>query len=488
VNYAEFFGALLPETVLVLTALAVLLVDLAGLRELKPGQRFLGGALVSVVGCAVAIALIGFRSGSASLLEGMLVIDPLTRLVKVSILVLGIFTCVLTLGTRLNSNVGEYFCLLLLALTGLLLLVSSENLLVIFLALELASLCLYLLAGFDSGNRRSVEAGLKYFLFGGMSAAFTLFGFSLLYGLTGHIDLRLMVGAINQHADPLLVVGVVMVFAGFGFKIAAVPFHLWAPDAYQAAPVPSAALIASGSKVASFYVLTRVVFTGLGGTTGTPGTTWFILLAVVAAASMLLGNLAALVQSSVRRLLAFSAIAHAGYLLIGVLSPGGTAIPALTYYLIIYGITTVGAFGVVALVEARDGHDRASAFAGLSQTSPVLAFCLLVFLLSLAGIPPLGGFFAKFYLFAEALKSAPGNPILLGLVILAVATSALSLYYYLQVLKEVYVRPPLAMDRPQIPRLAVVSVLVLALLVILLGVFPQRLVHALEAARAASAF
>jgi len=488
VNYAEFFGALLPETVLVLTALAALTIDLTALRELKISQRFLAGALLSSAGCGLAIFMAGLNPGAVNLLEGMLVVDSLTRIVKIGILVLGIFTCFLASGTYLQSNAGEFFCLLLLALTGLMLLVSSENVLVIFLALELASLCLYLLTAFDAGNSRSVEAGLKYFLFGGMASAFMLFGFSLLYGLTGHLDLRLMTATFRQTADPLLIVAVIMVFAGFGFKIAAAPFHLWAPDAYQAAPLPSAALIASGSKLASFFVLARVVFTGFGGVAGASGSPWLSLLAILALTSILVGTLAALAQQSVRRLLAFSAVANAGYLLIGVSAPGGEAVSALTYYLIVYGLTAVGAFGVVALVESRTQGERLSAFAGLSQTNPGLAFCLLVFLLSLAGIPPLGGFFAKFYLFASVLKSDPGDPILLGLVILAVAASAVSLYYYLQVLKQVYVRPVAATQGTRLSVLATAPVFVLAALVIALGMFPQALVHAIEAARAASAF
>ena len=487
-NYLDFFATLLPETTLVLTALAVLLVDAAGLRELKTANRILGASLVSLLGCALSVAFVCIGHGSSYLLDGILINDPLTRLIKVAILIPGMFTCLLTPGSRLRAHPGEYFCILLLAMTGLLLLVSSENLLVIFLSLELASMCLYILAAFNTTDARSIEAGLKYFLFGGISAAFTLFGFSLIYGLTGSIDLRPIAGALGQSTDPLLMVAVVMVIAGFGFKIAAVPFHLWAPDVYEAAPLSSAAFIASGSKVASFYVLARVVFTGMGGTTGVPGSQWMTLLAILAASSMVLGNLAALTQTSVRRLLAFSAVANAGYMLIGVLAPGSGGLPALAYYLILYSITAIGAFGVVALVEARSGHDRLGAFSGLCRNSPVTAFCLMVFLLSLAGIPPLGGFFAKFYLFAAALRASPGDPLILSLVVLAIASSAVSLYYYLRVLKEVYVRPVAGAEPAPIPDLPVIGLFILAIAVILLGSFPQWLVHAVESAQAASSF
>ena len=238
-----------------------------------------------------------------------------------------------------------------------------------------------------------------------------------------------------------------MTVIGFGFKVAAVPFHLWAPDAYQGAPTPSAAFIASGSKVAGFFVLARVMMLGFKGAEGSgawhayqPG--WVPLLAILAGASMLLGNLTAIVQSSVRRLLAYSAIAHAGYMLLGVLPHGEQGLAALVYYVITYGLATLGAFGVVSIVERQTGGDRLSDFAGLSRRAPVLSFCMLIFMLSLAGIPPLAGFFGKFYVFASALNADPANLGLLWLVVVALAMSAVSLYYYLQVLKQIYVAEP----------------------------------------------
>jgi NADH-quinone oxidoreductase subunit N len=290
--------------------------------------------------------------------------------------------------------------------------------------------------------------------------------------------------------DSLLVVAIVMVVIGFGFKIAAVPFHLWAPDAYQGAPTPSAAFIASGSKVASFFIFAKVMavgFTetgipagyGMAGSAGWhsfhPG--WVPIVAIVAALSMVLGNLVAIVQSSVRRLLAYSAIAHAGYMLVAILSHNEQSLASLIYYAVTYGFTTIGAFGVVAVVEQGTGGEKLTDFAGLSRRAPLVSFCMLIFMLSLAGIPPLAGFFGKFYVFTAAIKSGAPDLGLLWLVILAIATSAVSLFYYLQVLKQIYVNDAGASANPLKPSvLTQVVLLLLAGLVILLGCAPNLLV------------
>jgi NADH-quinone oxidoreductase subunit N len=423
---------------------------------------------------------------------GVLVVDPLTRLIKGALVVLTVFTAVLSLDADFTDHVGEYFALLLLATVGRMFMVSSENLLMIFVSLELTSLSLYVLAAFNKRSLRSAEAALKYFLFGGMAASFTLLGMSLLYGLSGSIELRgIAEGLRGKGLDPLLVVALVLTVIGFGFKIAAVPFHLWAPDAYQGAPTPSAALIASGSKVASFAILAKVMIMGFSGLEGSADwrgfvSGWMPLIALVAVLSMVLGNLAAIVQTSVKRLLAYSAIAHAGYALLGILAGDPRGVASLLYYAITYGITVIGAFAVVAAVEDETGGARLSDFAGLSRRAPLLAFCMMVFLLSLAGIPPLAGFFGKFYVFAAV---AGGGEVTLGmlwLVVVAVAMSAVSLYYYLLVLKQAYVTEPSPSARPvnaSIPFVA--GIVTLAAGVILLGSFPEVLVGRLVSALAA---
>jgi NADH-quinone oxidoreductase subunit N len=285
-----------------------------------------------------------------------------------------------------------------------------------------------------------------------------------------------------------------MTVIGFGFKVAAVPFHLWAPDAYQGAPTPSAAFIASGSKVASFFIFAKVMMIGFAGAEGSGAwrdylAGWVPVIAVVAGLSMILGNLVAIVQSSAKRLLAYSAIAHAGYMLLGVLSHNGQSLASLIYYAVTYGLTTIGAFGVVAVVEDRAGDDRLSSFAGLSRRSPVISFCMMIFMLSLAGIPPLAGFFGKFYVFAAAVKSGGPNLGLLWLVILAIAMSAVSLYYYLQVLKQIYVAD-VPMDAPELraPVLTQIVLSVLAASVILFGCVPNLLVGVLQQCIVAAGF
>jgi NADH-quinone oxidoreductase subunit N len=382
--------------------------------------------------------------------------------------------------------VGEFIALMLLATIGMMFLISTQDILMIFVALELTSLSLYILTAFNKRNPQSAEAALKYFLFGALSAAFTLFGLSFIYGLSNSTHLPAIAAALSgPKLDPLLALAVVMTLIGFGFKVAAVPFHLWAPDAYEGAPVPSAALIASGSKLASFVVLAKIVFVGFAGVRGAAAwghfqSGWLLVVAVMAAASMVMGNLAAIVQSGVRRLLAYSAIAHAGYVLISLLAMPDRGMVALSYYVITYGLATVGAFGVVSFVQNSRGGDRLADFAGLSRRSPLVAFCLAVFLLSLAGIPPLAGFFGKFYVFAAALQRDLG---FLWLVILALAMSAVSLYYYLQVLKQAFVLPVEGAEPDSGHGWITQAVLaILAAAVIVLGCFPSLLVRPLAKA------
>jgi NADH-quinone oxidoreductase subunit N len=279
----------------------------------------------------------------------------------------------------------------------------------------------------------------------------------------------------------LVIAALVMVAVGFGFKIAVVPFHLWAPDTYQGAPAPVAAFVASGSKVASFFILAKVLTAGFASATGTAAwraftTGWLPLFALLAAASVIVGNVAAIAQTSVRRLLAYSAVAHAGYALIGVLAFGERGLSALLYYVVTYAVTVLGAFGVVALLEQRTGSDAFATFAGLNKRAPLLSFCMLIFMLSLAGIPPLAGFFGKFYVFAAALANGQ-DLALLWLVILAIAMSAVSLYYYLQVLKQIYVLPgdttPVRAPWP-----AQLTIVLMAAAVVALGIAPNLLLKA----------
>ncbi len=488
VSYLALLRLAAPETIVVFTALAVLTADLTALRGVTTRFRFAVGGMIACLGCAAAIAWLCALQPQGQAGGGMFVADPLTALVKVAILVLTIFTILLSFDSKFTTHVGEYLALILLATVGMMFLVGAEDILMIFVALELTSLSLYILTAFNKANVKSAEAALKYFLFGGMAAAFTLFGLSLIYGLTGSTNLREIATALaGKGLDPLLVVAIVMTVVGFGFKVAAVPFHLWAPDAYEGAPTPSAAFIASGSKVASFFIFAKVMMLGFAGAEGSGAwrgfvSGWVPAMAIVAALSMVLGNLAALVQGNVKRLIAYSAIAHAGYALLGVLSNSEQGVAVLLYYVTTYGLTTVGAFGVVAVVERASGDSQLASFAGLSRRAPLVSLCMMVFMLSLAGIPPLAGFFGKFYVFVAAATAAKSLG-LLWLVVLAIAMSAVSLYYYLQVLKRIYVAdaPPNA-EAIKVPMLTQLPLVLLALAVMLFGCMPGLLLNLLSVA------
>jgi NADH-quinone oxidoreductase subunit N len=479
INYAQLLRLVLPEVIVVATALIVMTIDLMVLRRCKTHLRFAVAAGVGALGCAGAIARIVLVPEMASVLDGMLIANPLTHLVQIAVLTLTIFTLLLSVDSTFTEHVGEFVLLLLIASAGMMFLAGTEDLLVIFVSLELLSLSLYILAAF---NKRSSQ-----------SAAFLLFGFSLLYGLSNSTSLPLIAAAIHGPAlNPLLVVAIVTTAIGLGFKVAAVPFHFWAPDVYRGAPAPSAAFIASGSKVAGFFIFFQVMALGFAGAEGTalfPHLVrgWVPVLALMAAASMLLGNLVAIRQTSLRRLLAYSAIAHAGYMLLAIVAHTEQSLAALLYYVVTYALATLGAFAVIAVVEQQKGSDQLSTFDGLGRQAPALSCCLAIFILSLAGIPPLAGFFGKFYLFVTVLNAAPGSMGLLWLVVLAIAMSAVSLYYYLRVLKRVYVAPPTAGTAAvRTPVLSQVLVLVLAATVVLFGCAPHLLLKYILAAIQAS--
>jgi len=499
-NYADLFRVTLPETALEIAALLVLVVDLVFMRKAALRTRASVAALLGVVGCISALWLMPGNAmfsidGTAN--TALLVTGGWVAAAQVGILVLTGLTLVFLVDAGFTRHVGEYVAIVLMSATGGLIIAGAQDLLVIFVGLELLSLGLYVITAFAKQSGRGAEAAMKYYLFGGMSAAFLLFGFSYLYGLTGSTNLhQVVLGSIASvgSGSPLFYVALVLVAAGLGFKVAAVPFHLWAPDAYEGAPAPAAAFIASVSKVASFALLigigmailhpfgdvrvrvVRMVVFHIG-----PSPKWFglaapwsLLLAVLAAASMTVGNLAALAQISVRRLLAYSAIAHAGYMLLALAYLSSRGAAAILYYILTYGLTTIAAFGVVGVVERATGTDRLDGFLGLNKRNPLLAGVLLVLFLSLAGIPPLVGFWAKFNLFAAVLRVGAGVwPF--TLVALAVAFSAVSLYYYLQVLKRAYVMPAADETPIRVHPVTMITLLLIAAAVVVLGCLPDLL-------------
>jgi NADH-quinone oxidoreductase subunit N len=482
---------LTPESILVETILVVLI---AGLFKATAQKRNMLLSL-TLIGGVTAGAMLIFQPHYGNIANGMAVLDPLTRFIKVVVLGLSLITAVYAVQSNIRQHFAEYLALILFTAIGMMLLAGTENLLMIFIALEMVSIPLYLLAGFLKQSSASAEASLKYFLVGGVSAAFLLFGISLIYGTTGATSLRdLAQSAPAVTRDPLFLAGLVMAIVGFGFKVAAVPFHLWAPDVYEGAPTSSAALIASGSKVAGFLILAKFLAIGLAGAAGSAASSqlqpgWLPLLAVIAAISIVVGNLAALSQSNVKRILAYSAIAQSGYMLLGLSATGGTALISVLFYVVVYALTALGAFGVVLHVEQRRGGSQLHHFEGLHQSAPGLALCMGVFMISLAGIPPLAGFFGKFYLFAGALGSASqgGNLGLLWVVAIAITFNAVSLYYYLIVLKHVFVTPATHPAEPVTRRNAATFVTgLLAVSVFAIGLYPGVLLDPLRAAAQAA--
>ncbi len=482
-DYLRILKLVAPECILALTALIILALDLTVLRQKAREVRRGMAAALTAVGCLAAMLWIFQQVDRVHLLNDMLVVDSLTQLVKQCLLALALFTAFIAFESDFTEHIGEFFALVLFATLGMMFMAGAEEILMIFIALELTSLSLYIMTAFPKESAASAEAALKYFLFGGISAAVTLFGLSLVYGLTGMTNLDGIANALrNQAWSPLLAVAVVMTMIGFAFKVAAAPLHLWAPDTYQAAPMPSAALIASGSKLAGFFILGKVLLIALVGSRGSadwwaPSSGWAPAVAALATMSLILGNLAAIAQNNVRRLMAYSAVAHVGYALIGLISGRLEGFSALLYYAVTYALTVVGIFGVLAVVENNSGATEMHSFAGLSRRSPLLSFCLLVFLLSLAGIPPLAGFFGKFYLFQAALRSESLNLGMLWLVTLAIIMSAVSLYYYLLILKQVFVLDPDEDAEPVYPSgIAASAIAILAGCVILLGMMPELLI------------
>ena len=491
VSYIDVFNALGAEAVLVVTAFVALTLDLASFRrdEISVRRRNLGA--VAVIGLLASIIPLWSQMGQPHhvLLGGTLAVDDLILFFKMVIVGLSIVTVFISMTFDLGRHVGEYFAVLLFGAIGMMLLISAEELITIFVALELTSISLYILTAFHKGELRSQEAAVKYFMFGAISSAFLLFGLSYVFGTTGTTSLQGIREFIKltagQGMGALMATGLLFILVGFGFKVAIAPFHLWAPDAYEGAPTPVTAFIATGSKVASFFVLLKVLFVGFAGMEGSAfwghfSSGWTMLLAITGAFSMVLGNCAAIVQRNVKRLLAYSAIAHAGYIFIGLTAATKMGATSVLFYIIVYSLTNLGAFGVVAALASRAGGDEMSNFDGMARRAPFLSLLMLIFILSLAGIPPLGGFFGKFYLFASAVQRDSQNFGLLWLVILGILMSAVSLYYYLVLLKHFYVAKGTDESRISTPAYLNLCLAMVALAVVALGVFPERIVTLLN--------
>jgi len=506
-----------PEILLTLWGLVVLLLDVSVFRRRSNETRRLALGFVTLLGVVVVLGYLvapAFRapeSGGAIeadpdpiLFHGALAGDLLTKSFNGVIAVLLGMVVGMSMAWNFTRYWGAYYALLCWAAVGMMILIAAEELLVLFLALEMMTICLYLVAAFEKPKRRSAEAGMKYFVYGSVASALFLFGLSLIYGLTGTTMLagiRLVLLDRAQDGigtglsgDVIGATAVVLLLVGFGFKIAAVPFHQWAPDAYEGAPAPVSSWIASGSKVASFIALMKVLIHALGPWAGEVGDRsgqgWIVIIGVIAALTMTYGNLAALAQRNFKRLLAYSSIAHAGYILVGVLAAAVTvrgplaaeAAGSVLFYLVVYGITTVGAFAVAAWLARDKDHDDIDDLNGLGYESPELAGCIVVLMLSLIGLPPFAGFFAKLYMFMEVLNSADAaRTTMLALVALALLNTVISAFYYVRVLKAMFLRRA---ETPRIPatRSVALPIGLSALVAVGFGLFPSLLLEPMRTA------
>jgi len=463
------FLLILPE--ITLAACGMVLLVLGSFGRGISNRAAATGSLISL---AVAALLVFWVQGKAPagqpILAGMFVLDNYALFWKIVFLLATALTVLLS--TRFMEEGGyraaEYYSLILLATTGMLFMASGFNLLSIWISLELMALSSYILAGYFKHEVRSNEAALKYFVLGALSSGLMLYGMSLIYGSTRTLSLAELPGRIavvTAEGNLLLGIGWIMLAVGLFFKVSAVPFHVWTPDVYVGAPTPVTGYLAAASKAASFAILIRIFFQGLGPLV----VDWQIIVAAVASLSMIWGNIAALTQTNVKRMLAYSSIAHAGYILLGVLAASESGLWAAMFYVFAYIFFTLGAFGTVILLERREyAGESLSDYAGLAQRAPVLAAVMLIFLLALTGIPPTGGFFGKVYLFAAVVEAG-----WMWVAVIGVLTSAISLYYYMGIVVQMYFKDSEANTPVPVRAPVLGATLVLcAIVTVMLGIFP----------------
>ena len=440
-----------PQLSMVFLALAVMVIDLFVKRRIVTVSVALIGLMVPL-GLAISQVFL-VNPSSAHAFYGMLVVDQfalffnITFLVMTAILILSSYNYV---GKYVRAD-GEFYTLLLFSVTGMMFLASTSELLTIYISLELTSIPLYVMAGLLRTSDRSAEAAVKYVLLGAMSSAILLYGFALLYGLTGTTDLTGIASSIEkgvQNGNVLLLIASGLILAGFGFKISAVPFHMWAPDIYEGAPTPATAFFSVGSKAAGFAALLRIFVTGQLGFVNT--TSLVLIVAIISILTMTLGNLVAAVQTNVKRMMAYSSIAQAGYILVGFVAalkgPSSNGSSAILFFILVYILTNLGAFaGIIALADATGG-EKIEDFRGLAKRAPLLSAGTALCLLSLAGIPPMAGFVSKVYIFSAAWSEG-----LSWLVVIALINTIVSLVYYGRLVKVMYFDAPLKEDHLTTP-------------------------------------
>jgi NADH-quinone oxidoreductase subunit N len=466
-NPADLY-LLAPEIVVTVTALFVLLVDLAA-----RGRERMWLAGLSALGVVITMALVARQVSEGSLrvlaFSGLHVVDSYANFFKLVFLLSAVIVILLSARhvQEQGMDAGGFYSLLLFATLGTMLMASAADLLSLFVGLETMSVCTYALCGFLKRDQRCNEGALKYLLMGAFSTGVILYGMVLLYGVAGTTNLEAIAKAIGMGSfrNPALVMAMVLLAAGFGFKIAAVPFHMYLPDMYEGAPTPVVAFMAGAAELAGMAVLVRVFLLALPDLQ----MDWGLLFWVLAVLTMTIGNLVAIAQANIKRMLAYSTIAHMGYLLIGPVVGGQLGVAAVLFYSLAYACMTIGAFGmVVLLARGTVRGDQIDDFTGLAQKSPLAAGVMLLFLLSLTGIPPTAGFVGKFYLFAAAVNAG-----YIWLALIAVINSAISLFYYMRVVMVMYMRelPPQGIALSRSPALYL-ALLLAAVVTLILGIFP----------------
>jgi NADH-quinone oxidoreductase subunit N len=457
---------LMPELIIILTFIIVAIFDLFDSLQ----KTFT--ALITIVGCAIALYVsidmlhIGTEGTEFS---NMIQVDKYSLFFNIIFLVSTILVVLISMNYlgRQDRRQGEYYLLILLATLGMMLMASGNELIVVFLGLELMSLSLYVLAGYFQRSMASSEAGMKYLLLGAFASGFFLYGIALVYGGAGTTSIPQIASTLAVDAkSPLLLAGMFLLIVGFGFKVALVPFHQWAPDVYEGAPTSIAAFISAGPKAAGFAAFLRIFMEAFQNLQSE----WIVAVIILAALTMTVGNLVAIAQRNIKRMLAYSSIAHAGYILVGLAAANKDGISSAMFYLLIYCVMNIGAFGVVILARTEDGESlMISDYAGLGFKKPLLALFMTVMLLSLAGFPPTAGFVGKFYIFRSAVEAGQ-----IWLVIIGAINTAISAFYYLRVVVTMYMREPEAeLDFLAYPRLLIVALTLAAIGVVLIGILPS---------------
>jgi len=460
---AVWYIRILPEVVLSLFGIIAMMAD--PLIPEQASKKRLG--VIALIGVLAGIAATAYQTGYyGDAFFHTVQVDTFSVFFHIVILLIALVVILTSYEylevQRIRS--GEYYGLILFGTVGMMLMSSAIELVLIFIALEISSIATYILAGMRRRVAESAESSLKYFLLGSFATAFFLYGVAMIYGATGTTNVYNIAHVLATQGSTLAYLAVGLMFVGLGFKVAAAPFHVWTPDVYEGSPAPVVALMSTGPKAAAFAVLLRVLFA-----TGAPG--WFWMVWVAAVLSMTLGNIGALVQQNIKRLLAYSSIAHAGYLLVAFAAGQQVGISAAIFYAASYAAMNVGAFAIVShLASEGEKYVTLDDYAGLGRRSPLLAAILTIFLLSLIGIPVTGGFFAKFYVFSAALQSN-----LVGLVIIGVINSAIAAYYYLRVIIYMYMRDERTeAPVPRIPASLGIGLAISLVATIYLGVLPGR--------------